>query len=79
MFVRTIHYTTRRSAQRALDAQPVNGFVVEVGSAGHYYVTHPAPRLWLLMDRRRAANDPAAVGTARQVLDAVFGGQRWSN
>lgn len=71
-------YTDRRRAIIALNAQPVGGFSVEVGTKMHedlnrYFVTHPYPGKWALLDRRRNnINDPVVVGTITEVLDAVF-------
>lgn len=71
-------YTTRRAAMQALDRQPVNGFVVNVGEQvinglTHYYITHPTPRHWILYDRRRPANEHTFMATLPSVvLDFVF-------
>ena len=65
--------TTRRSAERALDRLQVNGFALEVGSDGRYFVTRPHRGLWLLHDRRRAVNDPTlATESLTAILDRVY-------
>jgi hypothetical protein len=63
-------HTTPARATRALDAQRVNGFCVDL--AGGFYVTHPTPRMWMLFhpERSQSINDPLAWGTPTEVIAA---------